>query len=115
MNSAAPMPYALLELAAARFRLLGEPMRLRLIDHLRRTGEASVGELAAALGTSQQNVSKHLATLHQAGVLGRRKSGNRACYSVADPSVLELCDVVCGRIAERHEQLGEAISGWEPE
>ncbi len=61
-----PIPLPLVELIAGRFRLLAEPMRVRALDHLRERGEASVGELAEALGTSQQNVSKHLGALHSA-------------------------------------------------
>ena len=61
-----PLPDDLVELIARRFRVLGEPMRIRLLDRLRE-GEATVGELAEALDASQQNVSKHL------GRAGRRR------------------------------------------
>ena len=80
-----PLPEPLVELVAQRFRLIGEPMRIRLLDRLR-TDEQSVGELADALGATQQNVSKHLACLHQAGIVARRKDGNRVVYSIADES-----------------------------
>ena len=66
-------------------------MRIRLLDRLR-DGEASVQELTDALGTTQQNVSKHLAVLHAAGIVSRRRDGNRALYAIADESVFELCD-----------------------
>lgn len=62
-----PLPDALVELIAERFRAIGEPTRIRMLDHLRQ-GEASVQDLALALGSSQQNVSKHLALLQRAGV-----------------------------------------------
>ena len=70
-----PIPDQLVILIARRFHLLAEPTRLRLLDRLR-DGEATVQELADELGTSQQNVSKHLAMLADAGVLARRKDGN---------------------------------------
>ena len=95
-----PLPDPLIELVARRFRVIGEPMRIRLLDHLRR-GEHSVGELAGALGASQQNVSKHLGVLHEAGILERRKDGTRVVYGIADLTVFTLCEIVCDGLA-RH-------------
>jgi DNA-binding transcriptional ArsR family regulator len=94
------IPDELVELIARRFRLLAEPTRIRLFDRLR-DDEATVRELAAELGTSQQNVSKHLTLLADAGVLGRRKDRNSVYYGIADPEVLGLCEQVCGSV-ERH-------------
>src|SRR5215831_19275375 len=92
-----PLPPDLAELVARRFRLLAEPMRIRLLDRLR-DGDATVGELASELATSQQNVSKHLAVLADAGILGRRKDGNRVFYEIADDGVFALCEQVCGSL-----------------
>jgi DNA-binding transcriptional ArsR family regulator len=105
-----PLPSALTDLIAARFRLLGEPMRIRILDSLR-AGAASVGELADAHETTQQNVSKHLAILHHAGVVARKKEGNRVLYSVADPGVFELCEHVCGGLRRQIEELDGLIPG----
>ena len=69
-----PLPEPIVELVAQRFRVIGEPMRIRILDRLR-DGEATVAELTEHLATSQQNVSKHLGVLHQAGILSRRKTG----------------------------------------
>ena len=88
-----PLPDELVELIARRFRVLGEPMRIRLLDHLR-DGEATVGELSDALGASQQNVSKHLAVLatRASSAAGRRArtsstgSSTRACSPCARTS-----------------------------
>ena len=106
-----PIPDPLVELIAERFRLLGEPMRVRALDHLRDSGEASVGELATALDTSQQNVSKHLGALHAATILSRRRDGNRVIYSISDGSVLAICEVVCGSIERRAGELSELTAG----
>ncbi len=103
-----PLPEPLVELVAQRFRLIGEPMRIRLLDRLR-DGDASVGELADALETSQQNVSKHLATLHQAGIVGRRKDGNRVVYSIADDSIFTLCEIVCGGLQSQFAELAQML------
>jgi DNA-binding transcriptional ArsR family regulator len=99
-----PLPAPLIELVAQRFRVLGEPMRIRLLDRLRE-GEASVGDLQEALGASQQNVSKHLGILHGAGMVSRTKQGNRTVYAISDPSVFELCDLVCGGFRRQLERL----------
>ncbi len=69
-----PLPAPLVELIAQRFRVLGEPMRIKLLDRLREA-PATVGQLTVELGSSQQNVSKHLAVLHAAGVVSREKDG----------------------------------------
>ncbi len=95
---------------ARRFRLIGEPMRIRLLDRLR-AGEATVNELAAGTGASQQNVSKHLAVLAAAGILTRRKQGNRVYYRIEDDGVFELCDRVCGSLQRQLQTLESLISG----
>jgi len=102
-----PLPDPLIELVAQRFRVLGEPMRIKLLDRLRE-GEASVSELQDALGASQQNVSKHLGILYAAGLVNRAKQGNSILYSISDPSVFELCEQVCGGVRRQLEEL-EAI------
>jgi len=108
-----PLPSDLAELIARRFRVIGEPMRIRLLDRLR-DGEATVGELTDALGASQQNVSKHLAVLAEVGIVGRRKEGNRVYYSVVDEGVFALCEDVCGslqrQLASLHELMGAVVS-----
>lgn len=105
-----PLPEALVDLIAQRFRVIGEPMRIRLLDNLR-DGETSVQELTDATGASQQNVSKHLGVLHSAGILARRKDGNRVLYSIADPSVFELCEHVCGGVQRQLDELSRLIEG----
>jgi DNA-binding transcriptional ArsR family regulator len=105
-----PVPNELAELVARRFRLLAEPMRIRLLDRLR-GGEATVGELADALETSQQNVSKHLAVLADAGMLGRRKEGNRVHYRIVDESVFALCEQVCGAAQQQLRALHDLVEG----
>ena len=105
-----PLPDDLVELIARRFRAIAEPMRIRLLDRLR-DGEATVGELAAALGASQQNVSKHLAVLTDAWILGRRKDGNHVFYRIVDEGVLALCEQVCGSVQQQLRALNELLTG----
>ncbi len=105
-----PIPDSLAELIAQRFRVIGEPTRIRLLDRLR-DGEATVQELTETLGTSQQNVSKHLGVLAQAGIVGRRKDGNHAVYTIADESVLALCEQVCGSLQRQFAELADLLAG----
>jgi DNA-binding transcriptional ArsR family regulator len=98
----------LVELIAHRFRAIGEPLRIKLLDHLR-SGEASVGELTVALGANQQNISRHLAVLHDAGILRRRKLGTKTLYSIADPTVFALCDTVCGALERSASDLARVF------
>jgi len=99
-----PLSEPLIELVAQRFRVLGEPMRIRLLERLR-DGDATVGELQESLGGSQQNISKHLGILLGAGMVARTKQGNHARYSISDPSVFDLCDQVCGGVRRQLHDL----------
>ena len=105
-----PLPDPLVELIARRFRVIGEPMRIRLLDRLR-DEEATVHELTQALGASQQNVSKHLQVLLEAGIVGRRKQGTHAYYSIADEDVLALCEEVCGSLQRQLAELTALVEG----
>ncbi len=105
-----PLPEALVELIAQRFRVIGEPMRIRLLDVLR-DGSLTVNELTEALGATQQNVSKHVGVLSQAGIVGREKDGNRVRCFIADQSVFELCELVCGGLRQQVSELDQLLSG----
>ena len=105
-----PLPEDLADLIARRFRAIGEPMRVRLLDRLR-DGEAGVNELAEQLGASQQNVSKHLAVLADIGILARRKDGNRVYYRIVDEGVLGLCEQVCGSMQTQLAALTALVEG----
>lgn len=110
MELPSPIPESMAGLIAERFQVLGEPMRVRILDALR-DGEASVGEIAARLGASQQNISKHLATIYANGVVSRRKDGNRVLYAIEDESVLDLCEHVCGSLERAQERRSALLSG----
>lgn len=99
-----PLPDPLVELIAERFRILGEPMRIRLLDALREA-PATVGELQEITGASQQNVSKHLGVLLRGGLVDRVKDGNFSRYSIADESVFDLCEQVCGGLRRQLDEL----------
>src|SRR5262245_22259889 len=88
----------LFDQVANRFRALGEPARLRILDALR-TGELTVGDLCERTSLNQANLSKHLQLLHPLGFVTRRKDGLFVCYSLTDDDVFHLCDIMCGRLA----------------
>jgi DNA-binding transcriptional ArsR family regulator len=110
MGLPAEMSDELVSLIADRFRAIGEPTRIRILDRLRR-GEASVHELAHGVGTSQQNVSKHLGLLSRAGIVGRRKRGTSVYYRIVDESVLAMCEQVCGGVQRDIGSLAAAVRG----
>ncbi|MFM8336254.1 MAG: ArsR/SmtB family transcription factor [Opitutaceae bacterium] len=105
-----PLSDDALELVARRFAVLSEPMRLRLIQALF-DGERSVGELVAATDGTQGNISRHLQTLTQAHVLARRKEGLQVYYSIADPSIFRLCELVCGSLEKSLTRQADAFGG----
>jgi DNA-binding transcriptional ArsR family regulator len=103
-----PLPEPLIEPVAERFRVLGEPMRIKLLDRLRE-GPATVTDLQEALGASQQNVSKHLGILHAAGMVSRAKEGHSSRYPISDLNVFELCDQVCGGVRRQLQELEQIL------
>ena len=105
-----PLPQPLVELIAQRFRVIGEPMRIRILDTLR-DGPLTVNELSETLGASQQNVSKHLGVLAQAKIVGREKDGNRVRCFIADESIFELCELVCGGLRRQAAELDLLLMG----
>jgi DNA-binding transcriptional ArsR family regulator len=105
-----PLPDELVELIARRFRVIGEPMRIKLLDQLR-SGESTVLALTAAVGASQQNVSKHLGVLYDAGIVVRRKEGTQVYYRVVDSGIFELCETVCGSVQRQVAELNAIFEG----
>ena len=105
-----PLPDVLVEVIAQRFRVIGEPMRIRLLDQLR-DGPMTVQELTRALGATQQNVSKHVGVLAQAGMVGREKDGNHVRCFIADDTVFALCELVCGGLRDQIAELDDLLRG----
>lgn len=98
-----------LDLIASRFRALSEPVRLRLLNVLMQ-GEHTVGQLVDASGTGQANISKHLAVLRDAGMVGTRKEGLSTVCFISDPVVNELCEMMCSRLRVEMEDKAAALS-----
>jgi DNA-binding transcriptional ArsR family regulator len=99
----------ILELIAQRFRLLADPMRLRILHELQQ-GEMSVSELVKLTGASQPNISKHLASLRSHQMVKRRQEGNMAYFSISAPYIFTLCDTVCNSMRDEVEQKQTILS-----
>ncbi len=104
------MSEKMLALVARRFRTLGEPFRLRILQQLE-TGEKTVNELVNALDGNQPNVSKHLQILFDAGLLSRRRQGTSIVYAISDAMVFKLCALVCKSEADRSKRMFKELHG----
>jgi ArsR family transcriptional regulator len=100
-KSLPPVTDEALALIASWFRTLAEPSRLKLLRALEEGGEMNITELVEATGLTQANVSRHVQSLVDAGMVGRRKEGLSVICFIADPSITELCDQVCSNLMER--------------
>ena len=107
--SPAPLAPAVLDLVADRFRVLGEPARLTLLQALRHAPR-TVGELAEATALSPANVSKHLQILHTARFVERRKEGLHVYYGLAGTDIFRLCDIMCDQLAAEARRQQQALA-----
>ncbi len=83
-------------------KVLTDPKRLMLLDALR-PGERSVGELAAMIGVALPNASQHLAVLRSAGLVDGRRVGTTVLYRLAEPGIIDACDIIHAIIERRLE------------
>ena len=88
------------ESAADLFRVMSAPMRLKIINCLC-DGEKNVSYLLTKVNTTQPNMSQHLNTLYQAGILGKRRDGVQIFYRIADQRIVSICEAVCHDIAAK--------------
>jgi ArsR family transcriptional regulator len=109
-RSAGALSREALELLAQRFRALGDATRLALLQALFE-GERTVQELCELTGAAQANASKHLALLHEQGLVARRRDGLFTRYRIADASLEGLCRLVCTSLAERHDAVKAHLVG----
>ena len=109
--SADAMSEKMLALVARRFRTLGAPLRLRILQQLE-IGEKTVNELVSALDGNQPNVSKHLQILSDGGLVSRRREGTSIVYAISDPMVFKLCVLVCKSEAEKSKRAFKELHGF---
>lgn len=102
------LPESALEMIANRFKALSEVSRLKIIIALEE-GEKNVTALVESTGLNQANLSRHLQTLVDSGILTRRKQGMSVFYAICDPTIFKICDQVCGGLAKRIEAQAMAF------
>ena len=111
------LPAAPLEtdLVAKYFRGLGDPIRLQILELLRREGELSVGELVDRLGLSQPKVSNHLACLRWCGFVEARRDGRTVYNRIADRRVSRMLELAQSLLAGNAEHVAACCRIEKPE
>lgn len=104
-----PLSPETIQFVADRFKVMSDPMRLQILNSLQ-DGELSVTQIVEETGASQPNVSKHLKTLQQAGLVARRQEGNSVFYSIADESIFALCEIVCNAVERRLKEQADVFA-----
>lgn len=94
---------------AEYFKVLSEVSRLQIVCCLK-AGELNVSSIMQATGMGQANVSKHLKLLTQAGIVTRRQEGVSVYYTIANPAIFGLCDIVCDQLLALHEARSQELS-----
>ena len=109
-KSLPPVTDEALSMIASWFRTLAEPSRLKILRALEE-GEKNITELVTATGLTQANVSRHVQTLVDAGMVGRRREGLAAVCFIADPGITDLCDGVCNNLLKRLSHKVKHLGG----
>jgi DNA-binding transcriptional ArsR family regulator len=104
---------SVVDLVAQRLRILGHPVRISLIQQLRRD-PAVVQELVAAVGGTQQNISEHLLILNRAGIIAREKHGRHVQYRLVDPYVIPLLETARESVSRHVDELASLIGSDPP-
>lgn len=94
-----PLPEHMLEGVARRFRTLGVPSRLRILNALM-DGPVGMADLAEATELEQSNLSRQVTELEREGLVARQRSGRSVEVEIADPTLMALCELVCGALRE---------------
>ena len=102
------------DLVAKYFRGLGDPIRLRILELLRREGELSVGELARRLALPQPHVSNHLACLRWCGFVEARRDGRTVYNRIADERVKAMLELAESLLADNAEHVAACCRIEEP-
>jgi ArsR family transcriptional regulator len=106
-----PVTDEALAMVASWFSTLSVPSRLKILRALEEGGERNISELVEATGLSQANVSRHVQSLVDAGMVGRRREGLTAICFIADPSITDLCDNVCSNLMKRLSRQVKKLGG----
>jgi len=108
-----PVSEELLQRVADRLKMMGNPLRLRIL-HLLEDGELTVSEIVEQSNTTQTNVSKHLTSLRTAGLVVSRRDGVNVYYGIADPIVLVICRTMCDVVLRKVNIEAAALAAGAP-
>lgn len=97
----------LIERAARRLKVLGDPVRMQILNALRIHGELIVQEIVDVTEQRQANVSKHLGILSREHLVSRRREGVNVYYRLSDPSVQGICLLVSNSLRAQEEDAEE--------
>jgi len=110
-------PHPVYRLKADFFRLLGHPVRVRVLELLR-DGERTVGDLQAALELDSGGTSQHLTAMRRQGILESRKDGAKVYYRVKDPRIFQLLatarEILTTQLEESRAMLGDLAATAAP-
>ena len=97
------------EIQAELCRAMGNPLRMEIV-HILRSGPLNVNDIASTVGQHQATVSRNLTILRNAGIVLTDRDGNNVLYQVANPKLVDVCDlmreVLLEQINERSKLLG---------
>ncbi len=101
---------AVYQVKAEFFRILGHPVRVRILELLK-DGERSVGDLQRELQMDSSGTSQHLGVLRKHGVLDSRRDGTSVYYAVRDPRIFQLLEtarqILTSNLSESQAVLGD--------
>ena len=86
----------------------GHEIRLAILDYLK-DGEKCVCDIADHVEANRSNVSRHLAVMLNAGLVGQRKDGLKMMYSLKTPCILNITTCVVGVLRERAQETSELL------
>ncbi len=109
-KSPPPVSDEALGMIASWFRILSEASRLKILRALE-AGEKNITEIVDATGLTQANVSRHVQSLVDAGMVGRRREGLNAVCFISDPTIGQLCDTVCTNLQKRLASQVKTLGG----
>jgi len=104
--------FSIFELQAELCRALSHPVRLELL-HLLRAGPKRVSDLAQMTGSTQGNVSRHLAVLRNSGILLAHHHGRDILYQIVDPGISDLCDLMRQVLIEQAARQSKVLKTFD--
>lgn len=102
------------EIQAGLCRAMGNPLRMEIV-HLLRSGPLNVTEIASSVGQHQSTVSRNLTILRNAGIVTTRREGSNILYQVANPKLVEVCDLMRAVLEEQSAQEAKLAHDLGPE